>query len=119
MTEVIKNSGIFLRTIFPFGIFESSKEVLWDHKQHILPALLSDHRYQNLQKYLPKSLASKEDKKEFHSFREYQTGDPLKDIDWKATARMNKAILRTYKSTSSENDIELLYYPGNQDDLKL
>lgn len=111
------SSKIFGSTTFPFGIFESKRLIQWDHKQDILPAALSSSKYNVLETQLPKSICTLEDKKEFHSLREYQRGDPVRDIDWKATARMNKGIVRTYKSESSKKEIELLYYPGNEYDL--
>ena len=33
--------------------------------------------------------------------RDYQTGDPLKTVDWKATARMRELQVRTYEPSSS------------------
>ena len=33
--------------------------------------------------------------------RDYQTGDPLKTVDWKATARMQELQVRTYEPSSS------------------
>ena len=43
---------------------------------------------------------------EFHQLREYREGDALRQIDWKATARMHKVIAREYQD---ERDQRLLF----------
>lgn len=43
---------------------------------------------------------------DFHQLREYRTGDSLRQIDWKASARMQKAISREYQD---ERDQEILF----------
>lgn len=43
---------------------------------------------------------------EFHQLREYREGDTLRQIDWKATARMHKLISREYQD---ERDQRLLF----------
>lgn len=39
---------------------------------------------------------------EFESLREYQPGDPYRDIDWKATARLGRPIIRRYEPERSQ-----------------
>lgn len=43
---------------------------------------------------------------DFHQLREYRAGDSLRQIDWKATARMRKAISREYQD---ERDQEIIF----------
>lgn len=43
---------------------------------------------------------------DFHQLREYREGDSLRQIDWKASARMNKAISREYQD---ERDQEIIF----------
>lgn len=43
---------------------------------------------------------------DFHQLREYREGDSLRQIDWKASARMNKAISREYQD---ERDQEVIF----------
>jgi uncharacterized protein (DUF58 family) len=43
---------------------------------------------------------------EFHQMRDYQVGDTLRQIDWKATSRRRKLIAREYQE---ERDQELLF----------
>ena len=45
---------------------------------------------------------------EFERLREYQTGDPLQRIDWKATARRDALTVRDYQVTQSQSVIILL-----------
>lgn len=45
---------------------------------------------------------------EFHQLREYQRDDPLRRIDWKATARKRKPIAREYQDERDQNIVFLL-----------
>ena len=45
---------------------------------------------------------------EFHQLREYRSGDPLRQIDWKATARLRKAISREYQEERDQQIVLLL-----------
>jgi len=40
---------------------------------------------------------------DFEDLREYQQGDEIKDIDWKATARSDKTLVRRYISSKRHN----------------
>ncbi|PIE00754.1 MAG: DUF58 domain-containing protein [Thiothrix nivea] len=43
---------------------------------------------------------------DFHQLREYRVGDSLRQIDWKATARMQKPVAREYQD---ERDQEIIF----------
>ena len=45
---------------------------------------------------------------DFHQLREYRAGDSLRQIDWKASARMHKAISREYQDERDQDIIFLL-----------
>jgi uncharacterized protein (DUF58 family) len=45
---------------------------------------------------------------EFDQLREYTTDDEFKRIDWSATARLGKAIVRTYRAERNQTVISLL-----------
>lgn len=45
---------------------------------------------------------------DFHQLREYRAGDSLRQIDWKASARMHKAISREYQDERDQDIVFLL-----------
>jgi uncharacterized protein (DUF58 family) len=45
---------------------------------------------------------------DFHQLREYRQGDPLRQIDWKASARLRKLISREYQEERDQQIIFLL-----------
>jgi uncharacterized protein (DUF58 family) len=45
---------------------------------------------------------------EFHELREYRAGDSLRQIDWKATARVRKTISREYRDERDQRVVFLL-----------
>jgi uncharacterized protein (DUF58 family) len=45
---------------------------------------------------------------DFHQLREYRAGDPLRQIDWKTTARLGKAISREYQEERDQQIVVLL-----------
>ncbi|MEL7311049.1 MAG: DUF58 domain-containing protein [Pseudomonadota bacterium] len=45
---------------------------------------------------------------EFHQLREYRDGDPMRAIDWKATARVKRLISREYQDERDQHVIILL-----------
>jgi uncharacterized protein (DUF58 family) len=45
---------------------------------------------------------------EFHQLREYRAGDTLRQIDWKATARMQRTISREYQDERDQQIVFLL-----------
>jgi uncharacterized protein (DUF58 family) len=45
---------------------------------------------------------------EFHELRDYRDGDPLRQIDWKATSRRRKVIARDYQEDRDQQVVFLL-----------
>lgn len=45
---------------------------------------------------------------EFHQLREYRQGDPLRSIDWKATARQGRPVSREYQEERDQQVLILL-----------
>ena len=45
---------------------------------------------------------------EFHQLREYRPGDPLRQVDWKATSRFGKAISREYQDERDQQIVLVL-----------
>ncbi len=46
--------------------------------------------------------------REFHQMREYVPGDPLRQIDWKASSRMRKLIAREYQDERNQQVLFLM-----------
>ncbi|MBD2104816.1 DUF58 domain-containing protein [Leptolyngbya sp. FACHB-261] len=51
---------------------------------------------------------------EFYRVREYRPGDPLRSIDWKATARSRSPIVREFSRTRADSGMTLLLHLGTQ-----
>lgn len=69
-------------------------------------SLLSIEKNMN---YLGEHLSRKRgDGLEFHQLREFSVGDTLSQIDWKATARLDRPISREYQEEKDQNIIFLL-----------
>lgn len=94
------------RRLGPFGL-------AWWHRRVRLPATLpvvpdhlhaGDHRAgtENQGRYLRSTSGGGT---ELMGFRDYQRGDPLRSIDWKATARRGTPIVRQY---ANEEHVELV-----------
>lgn len=45
---------------------------------------------------------------EFHQLREYRAGDSLRQVDWKATARLRRAVSREYEEERDQQIVFLL-----------
>ncbi len=86
----------------PLGLFK--KEILTRLEKNILvlPRTypVSDIHFDGSRKYHQGGISSAAkygDSQEFIALREYQAGDSIRHIDWKATARLQKPILRQYQ----------------------
>ncbi|WP_319548305.1 DUF58 domain-containing protein [Desulfogranum marinum] len=95
-------TGYVLFSLDPFGLFKKSFFVSAPSKMLALP-----QRYPVVSGQPPKSrkyhqggltaAAGSGDIGEFVSLREYFSGDPVKHIDWKATARTGETIIRQFE----------------------
>ena len=45
---------------------------------------------------------------DFHQLRDYQDGDDIRHVDWKASSRMSKAIVRSYQQEQDQQVLFLL-----------
>ena len=95
-------TGYVLFSMDPFGLFKKSAFVSAPCKMLALP-----RRYPVVSEESPGSrkyhqggvtaAAGSGDTGEFVSLREYFSGDPVKHIDWKATARTGETIIRQFE----------------------
>ena len=94
--------GFRVETDFPFGIFRSYRAFEQPRSLLVYPRftplthieLAAGRRYQPGGVALLSILG---DSVEFIGNREYREGDNVRDIDWHATARLNKPIVREYR----------------------
>ena len=96
----------------PFGLWQrrhraelpAQIDVLPDFSRILGADLIGLQRWLNLVgvKKLPR-LGLGQD---FHQLRDYQDGDDIRNIDWKATSRMSRPIVRTYQD---EQDQQLFF----------
>ena len=99
--EYILN-GYRIETDFPFGIIRSSRRVLERRAVLVYPRFTPLTRVQLAggRRYQPGGVALASilgDSVEFIGNREYREGDNVRDIDWHATARLNKPIVREFR----------------------
>ncbi len=95
-------NGFRAETDFPFGMYRSF--TVFEREQHLMvyprfePLLRMD--IPATRRYQPGGLALAStigDSVEFVGNREYRSGDNIRDIDWRATARSDKPIVREYR----------------------
>lgn len=85
---------------------ESSVKVYPNFKNSKLFGLLLSKR--NLDNMGVRRLPRPGEGSDFHQLREYREGDSLRQIDWKATARMQKLIAREYAQERDQQIVFLL-----------
>jgi len=94
--------GYRLESDFPFGVLRSFRFFERDSTLVVCPkyAPLSRLELPTGRRYQPGgvALASETgDSVEFVGSREYREGDNIRDIDWRATGRLNRLIVREYR----------------------
>lgn len=98
----VQLGGYSLHRLEPFGLFK--KEIFFSDTRKLLvlpklyPVIQAD--FSGSRKYHQGGMSSAPgcgETGEFVSLREYRAGDPVKHIDWKATARVGDAIVRQYQ----------------------
>jgi uncharacterized protein (DUF58 family) len=96
-----------LRSADLFGLFPNRAELAATEYVLVYPRLVqfADLRLPGARPYGPLkgSLKLFEDPVRFRGLRDYQPTDPLKRIDWKASARRQDLQVRTYEPTANEH----------------
>lgn len=114
--------GFDLSTRFPFGFFEKIKPFREPRELLVYPrirtdlgAIVSDDAREG-----EVEQQSEGRQGEFFGLREYRTGDDLRDIHWKVSARRNKLVRRLYDRRDNESvAIHLLDWAPPIDDPEL
>ncbi len=94
--------GFRVETDFPFGLFRAYTTLPAAHSVLVTPTFvpLSRLAVPAGRRYQPGGIAMAShlgDSFEFIGNREYRQGDNLRDMDWRATARLNRPIVREYR----------------------
>ncbi len=94
--------GYSLARSEPLGLFKKELFFSQEHNILVLPKTypISNLNFEGPRKYHQGGLSSAAkfgDSEEFIALREYQAGDSIRHIDWKATAKMQNPILRQYQ----------------------
>jgi len=105
-------AGLLLRS--PLGLWWSSRTAGAAQEVKVYPnfapvkkyaVLASSHRLQQLGIHHRRRRG---EGSEFHQLRDYRTGDSLRQLDWKATARMRRLISRDYQDEQDQQVVCLL-----------
>jgi len=106
--------GLHVKVISKLGLWIRQRTYYLPHKVKIYPnfsevtkfaLLATDH---NLSQMGVKYRQRRGQGMEFHQLREYREGDSLRQIDWKATSRLQKLISREYQDERDQRIVFLL-----------
>ncbi len=94
--------GYVIERYDPFGLFRTSVFFRKEKNILVLPKIYSitDLVFDGSRKYHRGGISTAGkygDSEEFIALREFQAGDSIRHIDWKATARQEKPIIRQYQ----------------------
>jgi uncharacterized protein (DUF58 family) len=99
---VYQLKGFRVETDFPFGIINSSHTFNEDSQLLVYPKFdpLDRMELPMGRRYQPGGVAfvsARGESVEYIGNRDYREGDNIRDIDWRATARLNRPIVREYR----------------------
>ena len=99
---VYRLKGYRVETDFPFGLMNSARHFRQERPLMVYPSFspLSRLDLPIGRRYHPGGVAmasQRGESMEYMGNREFREGDNLRDIDWRATARLNKPIVREYR----------------------
>lgn len=94
--------GYYLTRTDPFGLCKYDKFVPEPRNVLVLPKIypVPQLEFSGSRKYHQGGISGTQDlgdSPEFFGLKEYMPGDPLKHIDWKATARSGKVVVKKYQ----------------------
>ena len=107
-------SGCALATRSPLGLWRRSRSIPLAETLRVFPNFAEISRYTLLaaNDRLAQMGVRRHQRRgtgaEFHQLREYRAGDSLRQIDWKATARIRKLISREYQDERDQRLVFLL-----------
>ena len=97
-------AGLDVGTRFPFGFFEKSRPVREPHEVLVYPEIRPEAAASRV---LDTRIGERERPTEgrsgdFFGLREFRDGDDRRDVHWKASARREQLVRRTYEKQDSE-----------------
>ena len=105
---------IHLRYRSPLGLWEGQKTVPAAGQAHVYPNLVALHHYHllaranRLESLGIRKVRARGSNWEFESLRDYTQGDDVRLIDWKATARRRKMIVRNQEAERNQTVLLLI-----------
>jgi uncharacterized protein (DUF58 family) len=95
---VYRQDTFGIRTRFPFGFFEKTREVNSDIEMVVYPRVEPTEQFYEVLPLLSGEMAShfRGRGHELHSLREYQPTDSARFVDWKVTAKLGRMAVREF-----------------------
>ncbi|MGC2331561.1 MAG: DUF58 domain-containing protein [Candidatus Acidiferrales bacterium] len=95
---VYRQDAFGIRTRFPFGFFEKTREVDSDIEMVVYPRVEPTEQFYEVLPLLSGEMAShfRGRGHELHSLREYQPTDSARFVDWKVTAKLGRMAVREF-----------------------
>lgn len=95
---VYRQDAFGIRTRFPFGFFEKTREVESDIEMVVYPRVEPTEQFYEVLPLLSGEMASEFRGRghELHSLREYQPTDSARFVDWKVTAKLGRMAVREF-----------------------
>lgn len=95
---VYRQDAFGIRTRFPFGFFEKTREVESDIEIVVYPRVEPTEQFYEVLPLLSGEMAShfRGRGHELHSLREYQPTDSARFVDWKVTAKIGRMAVREF-----------------------
>jgi uncharacterized protein (DUF58 family) len=95
---VYRQDAFGIRTRFPFGFFEKTREVTSPIDMTVYPRVEPTDQFYEVLPLLSGEMASfyRGRGHELHSLREYRTTDSVRFVDWKVTAKSGRMMVREF-----------------------
>jgi uncharacterized protein (DUF58 family) len=109
---VYRQDSLGLRTRFPFGFFEKTREVSSAIEMTVYPRVEPTEQFYEVLPLLSGEMASyfRGRGHELHSLREYQPADSARFVDWKVTAKSGRIMVREF-AREDERRLMLVFDP--------
>jgi uncharacterized protein (DUF58 family) len=109
---VYQQDAFGIRTRFPFGFFEKTREVESDIEMVVYPRVEPTEQFYEVLPLLSGEMAShfRGRGHELHSLREYQLTDSARFVDWKVSAKLGRMAVREF-AREDERRVMLVFDP--------